>query len=89
MGPAQQRSITISSELADEVDEAVASGEYPSDSEVVVDALRQWKERRDNFGYSLEELKRLVQEGIDSGPGRYASMDEIKAEARRRFESRS
>ncbi|APH72781.1 type II toxin-antitoxin system ParD family antitoxin [Aquibium oceanicum] len=68
MGPAQQRSITISSELADEVDEAVASGEYPSASEVVVDALRQWKERRDNFGYSLEELKRLVQEGIDSGP---------------------
>ena len=50
---------------------------------MIRDALRQWKDRRDLFGYMIEELRRLVQEGIDSGPGRFASMDEIKAEARK------
>jgi antitoxin ParD1/3/4 len=86
MGHVDKRSITLSQELAESVDQAVAAGEYASASEVIRDALRQWKERRDLFGYTVEELRRLVQEGLDSGPGRFASMDEIKAEARRRAE---
>jgi antitoxin ParD1/3/4 len=86
MGHVDKRSITLSQELAESVDQAVAAGEYASVSEVIRDALRQWKERRDLFGYTVEELRRLVQEGLDSGPGRFASMDEIKAEARRRAE---
>ncbi len=85
MGHVDKRSITLSPELAAAVDDVVAAGEYASASEVVRDALRQWKERRDLFGYTLDELRALVQEGIDSGPGRYASMDEIKVEARRRW----
>jgi antitoxin ParD1/3/4 len=68
MSTVDKRSVTLSPELAAEVDEAVAAGEYASASEVVRDALRQWKERRDLFGYTLEELRALVQEGIDSGP---------------------
>jgi len=86
MGHMDKRSVTLSEELAQTVDEAVAAGEYASASDVITDALRQWKERRDLFGYSVEELRRLVQEGIDSGPGRYESMDEIIAEAHRRAE---
>ncbi len=69
MGHVDKRSITLSSELAAEVDGAVAAGEYASASEVVRDALRLWKERRELFGYTAEELRQLVQEGIDSGPG--------------------
>lgn len=87
MGQVDKRSITLSPELAQAVDDVVAAGEYASASEVIRDALRQWKERRDLLGYTVEELRELVQEGIDSGPGRFASMDEIKAEARRRFRS--
>jgi antitoxin ParD1/3/4 len=68
MGQIDKRSITLSSELATAVDEAVATGEYASASEVVRDALRLWKERRDLFGYTVEELRALIQEGIDSGP---------------------
>lgn len=83
MGHVDKRSIALSPELANLIDEAVTSGEYASASEVVRDALRQWKERRNLFGYTLEELRGLIQEGIDSGPGRYGSMEEIKAEARR------
>ncbi|MBZ9732569.1 type II toxin-antitoxin system ParD family antitoxin [Mesorhizobium sp. CA18] len=87
MSQVGKRSITLSPELAAAVDDVVAAGEYASASEVIRDALRQWKERRDLFGYSVEELRKLVQEGIDSGPGRFESMEEIKAEARKRFRS--
>jgi antitoxin ParD1/3/4 len=67
MGHVDKRSITLSLELAEIVDQAVAAGEYASASEVIRDALRQWKERRDLYGYTVEELRRLVQEGLDSG----------------------
>ena len=86
MGHMDKRSVTLSEELAQTIDEVVAAGEYASSSDVISDALRQWKERRDLFGYSVEELRRLIQEGIDSGPGRFVSMDEIIAEAHRRAE---
>ncbi|GAA4116868.1 type II toxin-antitoxin system ParD family antitoxin [Aminobacter aganoensis] len=69
MGHVDKRSITLSPELAAAVDGAVDAGEYASASEVIRDALRLWKERRDLFGYTLEELRALIQEGIDSGPG--------------------
>ena len=81
-----KRSITLSPEVAAAVDSAVKAGEYASDSEVIGDALREWKERRENHGYTIAELRRLIQEGIDSGPGRFSSIEEIKAEARRRWE---
>jgi len=87
MGHVDKRSISLSPELAAEVDGAVAAGEYASASEVVRDALRLWKERRDLLGYTVEELRALWDEGIASGPGRLGSMDEIKAEARRRLKA--
>jgi len=90
MGQVDKRSITLSPELARAVDDVVAAGEYASASEVIRDALRQWKERRDLLGYTVEELREMVQEGIDSGPAldgpplmerlraRYAKMAEAK-----------
>ena len=48
MGHVDKRSITLSPELAAAVDDVVAAGEYASASEVIRDALRQWKERRDS-----------------------------------------
>lgn len=86
MGHVDKRSITLSPELAAAVDGAVEAGEYVSASEVIRDALRLWKERRDLYGYSLEELRALIQQGIDSGISeKFVSMDELKAEARRRY----
>ncbi|MGX5800980.1 type II toxin-antitoxin system ParD family antitoxin [Bradyrhizobium sp. Arg314] len=90
MGQVDKRSITLSPELAAAVDDVVAAGEYASASEVIRDALRLWKERRDLLGYTVEELRELVQEGIDSGPAlegpplmerlraKYAKMAEAK-----------
>lgn len=88
MGHIDKHSITLSPEHASLVEKAVDAGEFASPSEVVGEALREWQERRDNHGYTIAELRRLIQEGIDSGPGRFASMDEIKTEARRRFAAR-
>lgn len=78
--------IALSPDMEKRVDDAVSQGEYGSASEVVDAALRMWSERRENFGYSLAEIRALVNEGIESGPGKFASIDDIKAEARRRFE---
>ena len=79
-----QRSATI----AAAVDEAVSGGEYESASHVISDALREWQINRAGEGLSVEELRRLVQEGIDSGPSREISIDEIKEEVRRRTEAK-
>ena len=64
---------------------AVTNGEYASSSEVVREALRDWQLRRSLHQKELEELQRLWQEGANSGPGNLASIQAIKAEARRRF----
>ena len=48
---------------------AVADGDYGSVSEVVREALRDWRLRRKIETLETEELRRLVREGIDSGPG--------------------
>jgi antitoxin ParD1/3/4 len=69
MGRPEVFKLTLSEELAAEVDGAIAAGEYGSADDIVGEALKEWKERRDNDGYSLAELRRLVKEGIDSGPG--------------------
>ncbi|MER8609835.1 type II toxin-antitoxin system ParD family antitoxin [Mesorhizobium sp. M0435] len=63
MGQVDKRSITLSPELAAAVDDVVAAGEYASASEVIRDALRQWKDRRDLLGYTVEELRKMAQEG--------------------------
>ena len=67
MAHVDKRSISLSPELAAAVDGAVEAGEFNSASEVVRDALRQWKERRDLLGYTVEELRLLWDEGVASG----------------------
>jgi antitoxin ParD1/3/4 len=65
--------------------EVVDSGEYTSTSEVIREALRGWKARRTVHEMEIEELRKLWNEGIASGSGRFSSIDEIKAEARHRM----
>ena len=91
MSGVEKRSISLSSELAAEIDAAVAAGEYGNASEVVREALREWKERRGLFGYSVEELRALIQEGIDSGPPQPFTeevVERIKERARQRLKDR-
>jgi antitoxin ParD1/3/4 len=84
MTKVEKMEIFLAPETAAAVEEAVASEEYASASDVIADALRAWQVNRAGEGLDVEELRRLVQEGIDSGPGREISIEEIKEEVRRR-----
>ncbi len=77
-------SVALTSEMAAFVRDAVESGEYASSSEVIREALRDWKQKRLLQLQNTDELRCLWQEGIDSGAGRYVDMEAIKQEARRR-----
>ena len=85
MGTVEKITIALTAEQAGFVRSAVEAGEYASTSEAIRDAVREWKERRDLLGYTVEELRVAVQEGLDSGTSEFGSMAEIIAEARRTF----
>lgn len=69
-------SISVTDEYISLLDEAVSSGEYASSSEVVREALREWRARR--------LIGQLWDEGQASGlADPTESMDDLKAEARR------
>lgn len=80
----EKMSVALTPEMAAFVRDAVESGEYASSSEVIREALRDWKQKRLLQLQNIDELRRLWQEGIDSGAGRYVDMEAIKQEARRR-----
>ena len=82
-------SIALTPEIAAVVRQAVESGEYASNSEIVREALRDWKLKRALQQQEIEEIRRLWNEGLNSGPSSFASIAEVKAEARRRFEAQS
>jgi len=60
--------IVLPSDMVTNLRTAVKSGEYASSSEVIREALRDWKLKRKVESLEIDELRRLVQEGIDSGP---------------------
>lgn len=68
MANVEKLSIALTPDMVAEMRAAVEGGDYGSVSEVVRDALRDWRLRRKLKTLESEELRRLVQEGIDSGP---------------------
>ena len=88
MANVEKRSVSLPVELAAVVDSAVAEGEFGNASEVIREALRQWKDRRDLHGFTVEELRMLWDDGIASGeakrlPASFA--DTIKQRGRDRL----
>jgi antitoxin ParD1/3/4 len=67
MGAVQKLSISLTEELAREVEAAVTSGDYSTASEVVRDALRSWKQDRADRTAAIRRLRRLWEEGLASG----------------------
>jgi len=60
----------------------VEDGEYSSVSEVVREALRDWSRKHSADQRELEELRSLLKEAIDSGPGEAGSMVFARLRAR-------
>ena len=68
MANVEKLSVAVTPEMASLMREVVEAGEYASTSEVVRDALRAWVYRRKQRDQAIQELRHLIQEGIDSGP---------------------
>ncbi|WP_340122594.1 type II toxin-antitoxin system ParD family antitoxin [Methylobacter svalbardensis] len=85
MAHVEKLSIALTPEMAAIVRQCVESGEYASSSEVIREALRDWKLKRSLQQNEIEELRNLWQTGLDSGPGRLDDMNAIKTKARQRL----
>lgn len=68
MAGVEKVSVALTPEMAAEMRNVVASGEYASASEVMRDALREWKQRRAERAQAIQELGRQWDAGIASGP---------------------
>ena len=84
MPTVEKLSIALTQEMAKEVRMAVKTGEYASSREVIREALRDLQRKRAFHDQEIEELRSLWREGVESGKGRYGSMEEIKQAARKR-----
>lgn len=80
--------VSLSKQQIAQLQEAVKSGSYASNSEVVRDALRLWEQQQELRKLEIARLKRAYDEGMASGEGRSVSADkllaELKAEAKAR-----
>lgn len=85
MSQVEKLSIAVPAEMAAELRAAVEAGEYSSVSEVIRNALRDWRVRRKFEALEADELRRLVREGIDSGEG--VEADAVFAQLRARYGS--
>ncbi len=85
MTTVEKLSIALTREMAEEVRMAVKCGEYASSSEVIREALRDWRRKRTFQDQDIEGLRSLWREGVESGKGQYGSMEEIKHAARERL----
>jgi len=69
-------SVSLSSDLAEMVREAVAGGGYTSSSEVIREALRDWKVKQSVQAVELERLRTAWAQGVeDLDSGRYTQID--------------
>ena len=69
MSQAQPITISLPPEMAAMVRQTVQNGAYSSVSEVVREALRDWSRKQSADQQELQELRALLREAIDSGPG--------------------
>ena len=86
MTTAEKISIALPPEMAALVRSAVATGEYASSSEVIRDALRDWKHKRSLRQQGIAELRQLWQEALsDRTPGLQA--DEVLYRLERKYQA--
>ena len=80
--------VNLTPKLEDMVKKKVASGLYNSASEVVREALRLMEAQDELQSLKLEQLRRDIRDGLNSGPARPWSVAEMKREGRKRLASR-
>ncbi len=86
--PMKTLSVSLSPQQVARLHDAVESGSYASNSEVVRDALRLWEQRQELRKIEMAHLKQAYEDGMASGEGRTVDADtllaDLKAEAKSR-----
>jgi antitoxin ParD1/3/4 len=84
-------SISLASDLVAQIRAKVESGLYPSESDVVREALRALEDRDRDDAAKLKQLRKDIQIGLDQierGEVAPLDMDEIRAEVQARIDAR-
>jgi len=85
MSTVQKISIALPPKMASNLKKAVEKGGYSSASEVVREALRDWEDKQARKKEQLKRLRKMIQDGIDSGPAVPFDMEAIVQRARERL----
>jgi antitoxin ParD1/3/4 len=80
--------VNLTPRLEELVRRKVSSGRYNSASEVVREALRIMEAQDELRSLKLEQLRRDIRDGLNSGPARPWSAAEMKRKGRKRLTSR-
>ena len=91
MADFEKLSVLLPAELVRLVRKAVDGERYAVESDVLIEALQDWEMKQRFRAEKLEQLRVLVQEGIDSGstPLAPGDFDRIKREGRARLAARN
>jgi antitoxin ParD1/3/4 len=80
--------VSLSQRQVGNVQRAVDSGAYASNSEVIRDALRLWEQREELRALELAQLKRAYDEGMASGAPRTVDSEALLKEFRGKASAR-
>jgi antitoxin ParD1/3/4 len=83
MANVEKVSVALTSEQVATLRAAVDAGEYATTSEIVREAVRDWQLKRKLQREDLKTLRRLWDEGKDSGPAQPVDLRELRREGRR------
>ena len=89
MEAAEKLSVTVTPSMARMIREKVEQGSYGSASEVIREALREWRLRQPLRQAELDRLRKAWAQGLESGRPEPFDIDDIVRRARNRFESGS
>jgi antitoxin ParD1/3/4 len=81
--------ISLTPHLEEMIREKIASGSYNSASEVVREALRLLEQEDQLRALRMQNLRRDIREGLDSGPSTVFDPQEIKRTARAKKSAKS
>jgi antitoxin ParD1/3/4 len=82
MKTSQSIPIILDDETLDVVREAVSSGDFSSENDVVDEAVRQWAERREDDARHLQDIVLRIRQSLDD-PRPSLTLEEAEAEMTR------
>ena len=85
MSNIEKVSVALTSEQAEALRAAVASGEYATTSEIIREAVRDWLAKRRSREDDIVRLRQLRDEGKASGEAKSLDLATVRRDARRKL----